>query len=176
MTQPSHQPAGKSTSTWYGIVEEDDQSEPLPTELNTVDHPRFLAVGKDKLTVRYVGRGNHSQDVGAVRTNCPCPQRCLVYYYEVTILEATASGIRIAVGMADGDFQLNRQPGWESSSYAYAGYDGRRYCDSERGESYGPRFGAGDVRHSLSPHPVQLLVPHCLTAAARARRSSAAVC
>ena len=63
------------------------RSEPLPTELNTIDHPRFLAVSKDKLTVR-VGRGNHSQDVGAVRTEWPCPQRCLVYYFEVTVADS----------------------------------------------------------------------------------------
>ena len=55
MTTLPHQPAGRSTATWYSMVEEDDASELLPTELNTIDHPRFLAVSKDKLTVRYVG-------------------------------------------------------------------------------------------------------------------------
>jgi len=35
--------------------------------------------------------------------------------------------------------------GWEPNSYAYHGYDGRRYVDSERGEQYAPRFGTGDV-------------------------------
>ena len=119
MTTLPHQPAGRSTATWYSMVEEDDASEPLPTELNTIDHPRFLAVSKDKLTVRYVGRGNHSQDVGAVRTEWPCPQRCLVYYFEVTVADSGTRG-SIAVGLADKHFQLNRQPGWEPNSYACA--------------------------------------------------------
>jgi hypothetical protein len=139
-----YQPAGKSSASWHGIVDADDPSEPVPTELNTVDLPRYLAVGKDKLTVRYVGRGNHSQDVGSVRTDWPCPQRCLVYYYEVTVQDSGSRGL-IAVGMADSAFPLTRQPGWEPNSYSYAGYDGRRYFDSERGEPYGPCFGAGDV-------------------------------
>lgn len=139
-----YQPAGRSRGVFYGMVEEDDKTEPLPSEFNTTDHPRFLAVSKDKLTVRYVGRGNHSQDVGAVRTNWPCPQRCLVYYFEVTIADSGSRG-SIAIGLADKHFQLNRQPGWELNSYAYHGYDGRRYVDSERGEQYGPRFGTGDI-------------------------------
>ena len=139
-----YQPAGRSSASWHGIVDADDPSEPVPTELNTVDLPRYLAVGKDKLTARYVGRGNHSQDVGSVRTDWPCPQRCLVYYYEVTVQDSGSRGL-IAVGMADSAFLLTRQPGWEPNSYSYAGYDGRRYFDSERGEPYGPRFGAGDV-------------------------------
>lgn len=139
-----HQPAGRGEHTWYNLQEVDDASEPVPTELNTVDCARFLAVSKDKLTVRYVGRGNHSQDVGSIRTNWPCPQRSFVYYYEVTIVDAGTRG-SIAVGLADGSFELNRQPGWEPSSYGYHGYDGRRYVDSERGEQYGPRFGTGDI-------------------------------
>jgi hypothetical protein len=125
------------------MTDADDPSQPLPTQLNTIDIER-LSISTDKLTVRYVGRGNHSQDVGAVRTDWPCPQRCLVYYYEITIVDTGTRG-SIAVGLADTNFPLNRQPGWEPNSFAYYGYDGRRYVDSERGENYGPRFGAGDV-------------------------------
>ena len=139
------QPAGSASAVWHGLVEEDDPSEPLPSELNTVDHPalRFLSVSKDKLTVRYIGRGNHSQDVGAIRTEWPCPQRSLVYYYEVHIADSGSRGA-IAVGLADKAFCLNRQPGWEQNSYAYHG-DGRRYAETERGENYGPRFATGDI-------------------------------
>ena len=140
------QPAGKQRAVWYGLVEEDDAASPLPSEINTVDHPRLssLSISQDKLTVKYVGRGNHSQDVGAVRTDWPCPPRCLLYYFEVAIVDSGARGA-IAVGFADGHFKLNRQPGWEPDSYAYHGYDGRRYADSERGEPYGPRVSTGDV-------------------------------
>ena len=139
-----YQPAGRLQHTWHGLEEKDGASDPIPSELNTMDHSRFAAVSKDKMTVRYTGRGNHSQDVGAVRTNWPCPHRCFVYYYEVSVIDAGTRG-SIGVGLADPSFDLNRQPGWEPNSYAYHGHDGRRYVDSERGEPYGPRFGAGDV-------------------------------
>ena len=139
-----HQPAGRLQHVWHSVEEKDGTSEPLPTEVNTVDHPRFLTVSKDRLTVRYVGRGNHSQDVGAARTNWPCPHQCFVYYFEVTIIDSGSRG-SIAVGLADGEFELNRQPGWEPNSYGYHGHDGQRYFDSERGEQYGQSFGAGDT-------------------------------
>ena len=121
-----------SSSCWFGMMHEDD-AEPRPHELNTVTRPRFLVVCKDKLTVKYVGKGNHSHDVGSVRTDLPCPQHCLLYYYEVTVVDDGARGC-ISVGMADGDFPLNRRPGWEPNSYAYHGEDGRKYSDCERGE------------------------------------------
>ena len=70
-----------------------------------------------------------SSTVGAVRTDWPCPQRCLVYYYEVTIANSGERG-SIGIGLADVHFHLNRQPGWEPNSYAYHG-DGRRYVLSE---------------------------------------------
>ena len=150
-----HQPAGKSSSSWHGLVEADDPTEPLPLELNTIDAPRCLGVAKDKRSVKYLGKGNHSLDCGACRTEWPCPRRSLVYYFEVTVVDAGLRG-SVAIGVADGSFPLNRQPGWEPNSYAYHGHDGRRYSDSERGEPYGPRFGSGDVRPA-PPHPTQ---PH----------------
>lgn len=146
------------SSKWYDTVEEEDLKEPLPTELNTSSHPRYLAANKDKLTIRYVGKGNHTHDVGAIRANRPCPHRRLLYYYEITVVDAGSRG-SIAIGLADGSFELNRQPGWEPNSYAYHGEDGRKYSESERGEAYGPSFAAGDVvgcacARYLPPSPV----------------------
>lgn len=94
--------------------------------------------------MRYKCKGNHSHDVGAVRTNWPCPPRCLLYYFEATVVNVGVRG-SIAIGLAEAAFPLNRQPGWEPNSYAYHGEDGRRYHDSERGENYGPSFVSGDV-------------------------------
>ena len=106
-----------SGQLWYDTVEEEDLRELLPTELNTSSHPRYLAANKDKLTIRYVGKGNHTHDVGAIRTNRACPHRRLLYYFEMTIVDAGSRGC-IAIGLADGSFELNRQPGWEPNSYA----------------------------------------------------------
>ena len=124
-------------------LHEEDLTEPVPTKLNTIEQGRFLAVSKDMVTVRYIGRGNHLQDVGAIRTDWPCPQHALVYYFEVNI---TSSGMRgaIAVGLADTAFPVKQQVS-EPKSYAYHGCDGRLYVDFERGEEYGPRFATGDI-------------------------------
>ena len=72
--------SSSASYTWYDTVEEEDLSEPLPTEFNTASHPRFLAANKDKLTIRYIGKGNHTHDVGAIRANRRCPHRRLLYY------------------------------------------------------------------------------------------------
>ena len=118
--------------------------EERPSELDVANRPRSLVVCKDKLTIRYVGKGNHSHDAGSMRANHPCPKRCVLYYFELTVLDAGTRGC-ISIGLADQFFQLNRRPGWEVNSYAYLGEDGRKYNDCERGESYGPPFGVGDV-------------------------------
>lgn len=64
----------------------------LPSELNPINHPRFLEVAKDKLRVRYVGKGNHAHDVGAIQANKPVPSDAFVYYYEVTVNDAGSRG------------------------------------------------------------------------------------
>ena len=139
----SHQCAGQSVETWHGMTEADDEVA-LPTELDTVTCPRYLMVGKDKSTVRYVGKGNHAHDFGAIRANLPAPRGCALYYFEVTVVDAGQRGC-VAIGLADANVQLDRQPGCEPNSYAYFGEDGRKYHDSERGEVYGPGFVQDDV-------------------------------
>jgi len=126
------------------VHHDDDTKTPLPTLLDTISTQRYLSVAKDKLSVKYVGKGNHTQDFGAIRSDFPCPQRCALYYYEMTIVDAGVRGC-IAFGLCDGNFPLNRPPGLEPRSYAYHGEDGRKFSDSERGESYGPGFTTGDV-------------------------------
>ena len=118
----SEAPADESElHLWYDT--EDDLKEQLPTELDTSSHSRYLAANKDKLTIRYVGKGNHTHDVGAIRTNRACPHRRLLYYFEITVVDAGSRGC-IAIGLADASFELNRQPGWEPNSCASHRGDG----------------------------------------------------
>lgn len=138
-----HQPATRSRFSWHGLVEEDDAKETLPGAIETTCRPRNVWVAVNKLEAKYNGKGNHSHDCGSVRTDWPCPQRSFAFYFEVTVVDAGAHG-SIAVGVADAKFPLERMPGWEARSYGYHD-DGRRYSESERGEPFGPRFGAGDV-------------------------------
>lgn len=83
---------------------------------------------------------------------------CSVVYYEVSIespCEASAAnafasdgGVDcIAVGLGGSAFPLTgRQPGWDTQSYGYHSDDGNIFHGSgTRSQSFGPRFGVGDV-------------------------------
>eukprot|EP00397_Hematodinium_sp_SG-2012_P041327 GEMP01045486.1.p1 GENE.GEMP01045486.1~~GEMP01045486.1.p1 ORF type:complete len:453 (+),score=99.90 GEMP01045486.1:153-1511(+) len=120
-----------------------DLNEQEPSEINTKNHPHFVDVKKDKLTVVYVGKGNHT-DFGSVQSNVPAPTNRSVYYFEVVVLDPGARGT-ITIGLTDRSFLLNRQPGWEANSYGYRGEDGKKFLGSSRGEPYGPAFGKDDT-------------------------------
>ena len=107
--------------------DDDEEPEPLPSELDTTRHSHFVEVSKNKLGAFYVGRGNHTHDVGSVRANHPCPCRRSLYYYEVEVVNAGLRGC-ITVGLADQEFLLNTLPGWEPGSYGYRCDDGALVC------------------------------------------------
>lgn len=69
-----------------------------------------LQVSKDKLSVRYTGNGLHDNDVGSIQANAKVPRRQLVYYYEMTVLDAGTRGL-MAIGFAEKGFKLGRHPG-----------------------------------------------------------------
>lgn len=47
---------------------------------------------------------------GAIQANHPVSVNCTVFYYELTVLDGGISG-KIAIGFADKNFKLTRQPG-----------------------------------------------------------------
>uniref|UniRef100_A0A383VPB8 B30.2/SPRY domain-containing protein n=1 Tax=Tetradesmus obliquus TaxID=3088 RepID=A0A383VPB8_TETOB len=115
-----------------------------PDAFNTAQHGPGLEIGKDKLSIRYVGDGRHDNDVGSIQGNRPVPTQQLLYYFELTVVDQGELG-RIAIGFTEKSFKLTRQPGWEASSYGYHGDDGRKFYHSEKGEEYGPKWSAGDT-------------------------------
>lgn len=125
-------------------VEKDEVADPLPSELNIGDFNLFLEASKDKLTVRYTGQAQHENDVGCIQSNHPVPRKRLVYYFEVTVKEASDRG-EIGIGFSDKNFKMGRHPGWEPNSYGYKGDSGKKHANCTRGEEYGPPFGAGDT-------------------------------
>lgn len=138
-----YQPAGRSAWAFPGMVCE-DADEPLPSELDTASQSRYALSSRDKLSACYVGNGHHSHDVGALCANRPCPTKCVVYYFEATVVDTGERGA-LSIGLAQPSFQRTRHPGWEPHSYGYHASDGRKYHDSERGESYGPTWGQGET-------------------------------
>lgn len=71
----------------------------------------FVKYYKDRLTVKYVGKGLQYSDITSIQSNKPADRDTLIYYYEVKINEIGSRG-DICVGLADADFPLNKHPGW----------------------------------------------------------------
>lgn len=61
--------------------------QPMPQYLETSHTTnQLLNVEKDRLTVSYKGPGQHSNDVGAIRSDYPVPRDRKIYYYEISII------------------------------------------------------------------------------------------
>nr|XP_010911815.1 ran-binding protein M homolog isoform X1 [Elaeis guineensis]XP_010911816.1 ran-binding protein M homolog isoform X1 [Elaeis guineensis] len=119
--------------------------EPEPSHLNTFNSSgMFHNVSPDKLSVRYVGCGQHGYDVGAVQANCPAPTRRIVYYFEIKVKNAGQHG-RIGIGFTPKEYDLRKQPGWDPNSCGYHGDDGYLYHGSGKRYRFGPTFTSGDT-------------------------------
>ena len=44
---------------------------------------------KDKLTVRYSGKGNHAHDVGSIQADCPLPRNAQLYFFELRVVDCS---------------------------------------------------------------------------------------
>jgi hypothetical protein len=90
--------------------DEEEEAEEAPSELNTRNYGGFLEVGKDKLSVRYTGHGQHGHDVGSIQANRPVPKARLLYYFELLVRDRGDRNC-IAIGFTDQNFKHSRQPG-----------------------------------------------------------------
>mmetsp|Transcript_40936 Transcript_40936/g.79709 ORF Transcript_40936/g.79709 Transcript_40936/m.79709 type:complete len:510 (-) Transcript_40936:276-1805(-) len=115
-----------------------------PSEFDTRDYPHTVEIRKDKISAKYTGVGNHSNDFGSVRTNKPVPAGIQIYYFEVEIVNAGRQA-SIAIGFSTKDFPLTRQVGTAKNSTGYRGDDGKKYKDESAGQCYGPFFSTEDV-------------------------------
>eukprot|EP00455_Lapot_gusevi_P054355 TRINITY_DN8697_c0_g1_i7.p1 TRINITY_DN8697_c0_g1~~TRINITY_DN8697_c0_g1_i7.p1 ORF type:complete len:456 (-),score=77.30 TRINITY_DN8697_c0_g1_i7:140-1438(-) len=116
-----------------------------PNEIEIREHPHSVEISVDRLTAKYIGKGNHLQDVGSVRANRSVPPNVGIYYFEIQILDAGLRG-SITIGFTPEGFPLTREAGSSHGSYGYRGDDGRKlFGASGRGHLYGPVFTAPDV-------------------------------
>lgn len=135
--------AAAAAAEGMGGVE--DEVEKMPMELNTVNiHGGFLNVKPDKLSVQYTGVNLHGYDVGVVQADRAAPVKRLCFYFEIYIKNAGSKG-QIAIGYTTHGFRMRRQPGWEPNSYGYHGDDGFLYRGHGKGETFGPKYSAGDT-------------------------------
>ncbi|KAL3076568.1 hypothetical protein niasHS_014473 [Heterodera schachtii] len=98
----------------------------------------FLRVTKRK------GDTKNSKDAAAVRANRPIPRSCIVFYFEMTVVNKGTGGY-MGIGLSEKGVSLNRLPGWDKTSYGYHGDDGNFFASVGKGVEYGPTFTTGDV-------------------------------
>jgi len=103
----------------------------FPKQLDTRVLPYTIKIWKDKVTARYIGAGNHSEDHGSVRTDLHVPMAESVYYFEVCIKNAGKKG-NIAIGFSTAEFDLSKQVGTHARSWGYRCDNGQKYaCGSK---------------------------------------------
>ncbi len=124
-----------------------------PCVLNTTENTNHLEVSRDKLSIKYIGKGEkkkqccilfvsstqyslgvHDHDVGAIRADQPLRMDRLISYFEVRVIDCGRKSA-LAVGLVDAVYSFMRHPGHESHSYGYHADDGKKYSDG-KGEAY----------------------------------------
>jgi len=121
-----------------------DDIKMIPSRWSDVDRCQGLEILNDGLEVRFQGVSKGSDDAAAVRSDCPMPKACGIYYFEVTVMSRGKEGL-IGIGFSSINTSLNRLPGWENNSWAYHGDDGFSFACTASGKAYGPRFASMDV-------------------------------
>jgi len=103
----------------------------------------FLKYYKDRLTVKYLGKGLLYSDITSIQSNKPAKRNTSIYYFEVKINDIGHRG-DISIGLADADFPLNKHPGWTKKSYGYKA-DGKVYSNKQAGDVLMPKFTSDNV-------------------------------
>lgn len=119
----------------------------LPLCWSSTEKNNSIGLSNGNLRVHYKGVGKSHNDAASVRTNCPIPASCGLYYFEVKIVSKGRDGY-MGIGLtasSASNFKMNRLPGWDKQSYGYHGDDGNSFCSSGNGQPYGPTFTTGDV-------------------------------
>lgn len=100
-----------------------------PSQFYTINYPYTLRVHSDCLSVSYVGKANHSLDVGCIRTNNTIPNDLTLhfYYYEVELLNI-GSNNQIHIGFVPYEHNNYTQTlGSDKYSYAFRTEDGKLF-------------------------------------------------
>ncbi|GFE54196.1 cyclin-dependent kinase-related kinase [Babesia ovis] len=114
-----------------------------PTRLNVRSHQNYVKVRNDKVSAEFIGKGRYC-DPGAIQTETPVPKDCVLYYFEVEIVNS-AKPSKIVLGFSNRNARLNRNPGTEQGSVGYKGENGNYSNGNARWEAYGSPYEKGDV-------------------------------
>eukprot|EP00871_Galdieria_phlegrea_P001770 jgi/Galph1/2594/GphlegSOOS_G1246.1 len=123
-----------------------DWEDCLPCYVDTQHLSRFLEVSSDRITVRYIGMGQYSHDVGIAQSDKPIPSGLVdIFYFEVGILSADTEQVSIAIGLSRKQNNFSKPLGIEASSYAYRGQDGKKVFQGGTCKDYSSPYQAGDT-------------------------------
>ncbi|CEF64400.1 Ran-binding proteins 9/10 homolog [Strongyloides ratti] len=122
----------------------DSPLDSIPTKWNFNDKSNNLQLSIDGLKVAYKGPGRNHRDAASIRANKPIKFKCIMFYFEVHIIDKGKDGY-MGVGVCHKGVDLNRLPGWDANSFGYHGDDGNFFASSGNGNPYGPTFTTGDV-------------------------------
>ena len=90
------------------------------------------------------GNADRNHNAGSVKSTRSIPSTCNVYYFEMKILDGKEND-PIAIGLTTDSFNLKRMPGWDKLTIGYHGDDGKLFYQNQKGYTYGPTYGKGDV-------------------------------
>eukprot|EP01016_Furgasonia_blochmanni_P022300 TRINITY_DN24338_c0_g1_i1.p1 TRINITY_DN24338_c0_g1~~TRINITY_DN24338_c0_g1_i1.p1 ORF type:complete len:157 (-),score=35.97 TRINITY_DN24338_c0_g1_i1:33-503(-) len=89
----------------------------------------FVKYFKDRVTVKFVGKGLLYTDVVSIQSNTRACHDSMIYYYELKINDI-GNTRDLTVGYADKDFPQNKHPGHTKGSYGYRA-DGKVYTEKK---------------------------------------------
>lgn len=138
---PVHSPGLARLKKLYPFTELSE----LPLAWSTKDKANYITLSENNLKVHYKANNRQGQKTAAsVRATHSVPESCLLYYYEIRIINKGREGY-MGIGLAAQSVNMQRLPGWDKQSFGYHGDDGHSFSSSGTGQPYGPTFTTNDV-------------------------------
>lgn len=117
----------------------------LPKRWVKRDVDQQVSITKEGKLIEHHSDGKPNiQEARAIKSDCPVPGLCGVWYYEVEILSCSRD-LMLSVGFCTAAAHLKKMPGLESNTWGYHSDDGKAVACQTPGSEYGPVFGCGDI-------------------------------
>lgn len=129
-----------------------DQSIPLPRKLERPSKKSRLTLSTHRVEGQpsrpcvtfhqpNVPADHHGDPMASsLRTRCPIPVACGIFYYEVEVLDAGQNGY-LSVGWMSKSTNLDRLVGWDKGSWGWHGDDGRIFEGRGQGQPFSETWG-----------------------------------
>ncbi|RUS17269.1 concanavalin A-like lectin/glucanase domain-containing protein [Endogone sp. FLAS-F59071] len=116
----------------------------LPSTWNSEDCCNQLVLSTDSMVAEYKGHWKHSYTQALVRSNCPMPPQCGLFYWEVN-LKFRCPNSSITVGICPRTSRLEGFNYYYDDHWCYNTHTGTVDCRSRKDREFGPKFFMGDT-------------------------------